>query len=55
VGGYTTYQGLRQLERDVATLHPVIATFYYGWNDHWIGFGIEDRDVARRTSLCTCR
>jgi lysophospholipase L1-like esterase len=45
--GWTTFQGLRQLERDVLPLHPRVATIYYGWNDHWIGFGLPDEDVAR--------
>ena len=43
--GWTTFQGLRQLRRDVLGIHPRIATIYYGWNDHWIGFGLPDRDV----------
>ncbi|MFY9826747.1 MAG: GDSL-type esterase/lipase family protein [Thermoanaerobaculia bacterium] len=45
--GWTTYQGLRQLRRDVLPLRPRVATIYFGWNDHWIGFGLPDEDVAR--------
>lgn len=45
--GWSTFQGLRQLERDVLPLRPRILTLYYGWNDHWIGFGLPDEDVAR--------
>jgi lysophospholipase L1-like esterase len=45
--GWTTFQGLRQLERDVLPLRPRVVTIYYGWNDHWIGFGLPDEDVAR--------
>lgn len=45
--GWTTFQGLRQLRRDVLALRPRIVTIYYGWNDHWIGFGLPDRDVER--------
>lgn len=45
--GWTTFQGLRQLERDVLPLRPRVATIYYGWNDHWIGFGLPDEEVAR--------
>ena len=48
--GWTTFQGLRQLRRDVLGVHPRIATIYYGWNDHWIGFGLPDEDVARLLS-----
>jgi lysophospholipase L1-like esterase len=45
--GWTTFQGLRQMERDVVPLKPRVVTIYYGWNDHWIGFGLPDEDVAR--------
>jgi lysophospholipase L1-like esterase len=45
--GWTTFQGLRQLDRDVLRLRPRVVTIYYGWNDHWIGFGLPDEDVAR--------
>jgi len=45
--GWTTFQGLRQLDRDALPLHPKVVTIYYGWNDHWIGFGLPDEDVAR--------
>jgi lysophospholipase L1-like esterase len=45
--GWTTFQGLRQLDRDVPRLHPRVVTIYYGWNDHWIGFGMPDEEVAR--------
>ncbi len=46
VGGWSSYQGLRQFERDVVPLRPKLATFYFGWNDHWIGFGVEDKELA---------
>jgi lysophospholipase L1-like esterase len=46
VSGWTTHQGLRQLERDILPAHPRIVTLYYGWNDHWMGFGIEDKDIG---------
>ena len=45
-GGWTSHQGLRQLERDIVPLRPKAITIYYGWNDHWIGFGIEDKRAA---------
>ncbi len=48
--GWTTFQGLRELRRDVLPLRPRVATIYYGWNDHWIGFGLPDDDVARLLS-----
>ncbi|NJB68695.1 lysophospholipase L1-like esterase [Desulfobaculum xiamenense] len=46
VAGWSSYQGLRQLERDVLGLDPDVVTIYFGWNDHWASFGIEDKDVA---------
>ena len=46
VAGWSSYQGRRQLERDVLPLKPRVVTLYFGWNDHWIGFGIEDKNVA---------
>lgn len=46
VAGWSSHQGRRQLERDVLPLAPAVVTIYYGWNDHWIGFGIEDKNVA---------
>lgn len=45
VGGWSSYQGLAQLERDVVPLAPRVVSFYYGWNDHWVGFGIEDAEI----------
>lgn len=48
--GWSSYQGLRQLERDVVGLHPAVVTVQYGWNDHWMGFGIEDAEVGRLRS-----
>jgi lysophospholipase L1-like esterase len=45
--GWTTYQGVRQLRRDVLPLRPRVATIYFGWNDHWIGFGLPDDEVAK--------
>ncbi len=46
VAGWSSFQGRRQLERDALPLGPAAVTIYYGWNDHWIGFGIEDKNVA---------
>ena len=55
VAGWTTFQGLRQLERDALPLGPRVVTLYYGWNDHWIGFGVEDAQVARFKGVFTSR
>ena len=45
VAGWTSHQGLRQLERDVVPLRPRVVSFYFGWNDHWTGFGVEDDEI----------
>ena len=44
--GYSSYQGLHQLQRDVLPLHPKIITYYYGWNDHWQAYGLEDKVIG---------
>jgi lysophospholipase L1-like esterase len=44
--GWSSYQGRLQLEHDVIGIAPDVITIFYGWNDHWIGFGIEDKDAA---------
>jgi lysophospholipase L1-like esterase len=41
-GGWSSEQGLAQLERDVIPLHPKIVVIYYGWNDHWMALGPTD-------------
>lgn len=45
VGGWTSHQGLRQMKRDVLPLRPKVVVIYYGWNDHWFGFGIPDKQI----------
>jgi lysophospholipase L1-like esterase len=45
VGGWSSYQGLLQMRRDVVRIKPRVVTIYYGWNDHWCTFGIEDKDM----------
>lgn len=46
VSGWSSYQGLRQLERDVLPARPRVVTLYFGWNDHWTGFGVEDDEIG---------
>jgi lysophospholipase L1-like esterase len=50
VGGWSSHQGLAQLKRDVIGLYPSVVTFYFGWNDHWIGFGVEDAEIGTMRS-----
>jgi lysophospholipase L1-like esterase len=33
------------MRRDVVRLEPRVVTIYYGWNDHWCTFGIEDKEI----------
>jgi lysophospholipase L1-like esterase len=47
VGGWSSYQGLQQLQRDVLSMRPRVVTIFYGWNDHWCTFGIEDKDIGK--------
>lgn len=47
VAGWSSYQGLQQLQRDVLPMRPRFVTIYYGWNDHWTSFGIEDKNMAK--------
>jgi lysophospholipase L1-like esterase len=49
VAGYSTFQGRKQLERDVLRLRPRVITLYYGWNDHWLGLGLEDSELYALT------
>ncbi len=55
VVGWSSYQGRRQMERDVPALQPKVVTIYFGWNDHWIGFGLEDRTVAQVKRIFSSR
>lgn len=47
VTGWSSYSGLQQLQRDVLPIRPRAITIYYGWNDHWNYFGLQDKDAAR--------
>lgn len=47
VPGWSTLQGREQLRLDVAPLAPRVVTIHYGWNDHWLGFGVDDETAAR--------
>jgi lysophospholipase L1-like esterase len=55
VAGWSSYQGMRQAQRDVPALRPKVVAAYFGWNDHWIGFGIEDKNVAQVRRLFKSR
>lgn len=39
VPGYSSVQGLRQFEDEVAGLRPDVVVIAFGWNDHWLARG----------------
>lgn len=45
VSGWSSYQGMRQMERDLVGLKPRFASLLFGWNDHWVAFALEDKDI----------
>lgn len=47
VDGWSSFSGLQQLQRDVLPIQPRAIAIYYGWNDHWRNFGLEDKDAVR--------
>jgi lysophospholipase L1-like esterase len=49
-GGWSSEQGLVQLQRDIVPLHPKVVVIFFGWNDHWMALGPTDPDLhlARR-------
>ena len=51
VNGWSSYQGRIQTRRDVARIRTKIVFVHFGWNDHWIGFGIEDKTAGKIKEL----
>ena len=47
VTGWSSWSGLQQLQRDVLPMRPKAITIYYGWNDHWENFGLQDKYAGR--------
>ena len=43
-------KGLQQMRADVVRIKPKVVTIFFGWNDHWFGFGIADKDIAAMNS-----
>lgn len=46
VAGWTSFQGKRQMARDISRLKPNVAVIQFGWNDHWYGFGVDDEGLS---------
>lgn len=55
VAGWSTFQGRQQVRRDVPGLQPRLVTLSYGWNDHWVGFGLDDKTVAQTMDIFSRR
>jgi lysophospholipase L1-like esterase len=45
VAGWSSYQGLQQMQRDIVALKPRYVTIYFGWNDHWLSYGMPDKNM----------
>jgi lysophospholipase L1-like esterase len=48
--GWSTFQGRRQMARDVVRVAPRVATIWYGWNDHWDSVGKDDAAIHRMST-----
>lgn len=48
--GYTSFQGLRLLESEVLNWSPDLVTVYFGWNDHWLARGRQDKNQDAESS-----
>ncbi len=44
--GYTSYQGMTLLDEAVLDWSPDLVTVYFGWNDHWLARGLQDKQQA---------
>lgn len=48
--GWSSYSGLQQLQQDVLDLKPKVLAIYFGWNDHWVGYGVDDKTAGELAS-----
>lgn len=52
VSGYSSYQGLLQLQHRLLPLSPDWVTVYFGWNDHWLAHTMPDsRTISNESAL----
>lgn len=47
VPGYSSYQGRRWFDLEIAGYDADWITVYYGWNDHWLGMRSTDAELGR--------
>jgi lysophospholipase L1-like esterase len=50
VPGYSSYQGRILTELFGSEMEPDVAVVFFGWNDHWLAYGVVDAQKAVRTS-----
>jgi lysophospholipase L1-like esterase len=50
VPGYSSFQGLRLLERACEQYQPDLVTWLFGWNDHWLHGGLPDSEQKPLTA-----
>ncbi|MHC4945004.1 MAG: SGNH/GDSL hydrolase family protein [Planctomycetota bacterium] len=53
VPGYSTFQGLRLLERACTQYKPDLITWLFGWNDHWLHGGLPDKEQNPPSSIAS--
>ena len=44
--GYTSYQGMKLLDTRVMEWSPDLVIVYFGWNDHWLSRGVDDKQQS---------
>jgi lysophospholipase L1-like esterase len=44
--GYTSYQGMKLLDTQVIKWSPDLVIAYFGWNDHWLARGVDDKQQS---------
>ena len=47
VPGYSSHQGRRWFDLEIAGYEPDWVTVYYGWNDHWLATRATDAELGR--------
>lgn len=51
VAGYSSYQGLRRFQQEVAPYSPDLVLVSFGWNDHWEALGAPDKQFSSSIPL----
>ncbi|MBI4676657.1 MAG: hypothetical protein HY748_03665 [Elusimicrobia bacterium] len=46
VASWSSYQGLRLLEKRLSEYRADAVTIYFGWNDRWLAWAVADKDLA---------